>query len=325
MESKIKIEPVLFFKRTNPPVFVISAIIMLMFILAVTLFTRVSKSFFDSIQLIIIEKFSWIFTVSTVLFLVLVLFLLLSRFGRIRLSSTNEEPEFGYVTWFAMMFSAGMGIGLVFWSIAEPIKHFINPPLIEPGTITPVDQAIGITFFHWGFHAWAVYVIVGLSLAYFSFRKGLPLTIRSCFYPLLGNKIYGRWGHCIDIFAVVGTMFGVATSLGLGAMQINSGLKFIGDCPETKLTQIALIALITLFATVSVVLGLKKGVSRLSYFNIMLSVILLAFVFILGPTLFIMNTFEEGLKNYFSNIIYFSYWSEWIATTEWKANWTIYY
>ena len=325
MESKIKIEPVLFFKRTSPPVFVISAIIMLVFILAVTLFTQISKSFFDSIQLIIIESFSWVFTVSTILFLVLVLFLLLSRFGSIRLSSANEEPEFGYVTWFAMMFSAGMGIGLVFWSIAEPIKHFIKPPLIEPGTITPVDQAISITFFHWGFHAWAIYVIVGLSLAYFSFRKGLPLTIRSCFYPLLGNKIYGRWGYCIDIFSVVGTMFGVATSLGLGAMQINSGLNFIGDCPETELTQVALIALITLFATISVVLGLKKGVSRLSYFNVIMSVILLAFVFILGPTLFIVNTFEEGLKNYLSNIIYFSYWSEWVATTEWKANWTIFY
>ena len=216
MESKIKIEPVLFFKRTNPPVFVISAIIMLVFILAVTLFSEVSKIFFDSIQLIIIEKFSWIFTVSTVLFLVLVMFLLFSRFGSIRLSSTNEEPEFGYVTWFAMMFSAGMGIGLVFWSIAEPIKHFIAPPLMGPGTPTSIDQAIGITFFHWGFHAWAIYMIMGLSLAYFSFRKGLPLAIRSCFYPLLGNKIYGRWGHCIDIFAVVGTMFGVATSLGLG-------------------------------------------------------------------------------------------------------------
>ena len=325
MESKIIIKPVLFFKRTNPPVFIISAIIMLMFILAVTLFSQVSKSFFDSIQLIIIEKFSWVFTVSTVLFLVLVLFLLLSRFGNIRLGSANEKPEFGYMTWFAMMFSAGMGIGLVFWSIAEPIKHFIAPPLIEPGTFTPIDQVIGITFFHWGFHAWAIYVLVGLSLAYFSFRKGLPLTIRSCFYPLLGNKIYGRWGHCIDIFAVVGTMFGVATSLGLGAMQINSGLNFIGECPETKLTQIALIALITLFATVSVVLGLEKGISRLSYFNVILSVILLAFVFILGPTLFIVTTFGEGLKNYFSNIIYFSYWSEWVATTDWKASWTIFY
>ena len=325
MESKIKIRQVLFFKRTNPPVFVISAIIMLGFILVSTLFTHSSKTFFDWVQFAIVKNLSWVFTVSTILFLVFVLFLLFSPFGSIRLSSADEKPEFGYATWFAMMFSAGMGIGLVFWSIAEPIKHYIVPPIMESATLTPAKQAIGITYFHWGFHAWAIYMVVGLSLAYFSFRKGLPLTIRSCFYPLLGNRIYGRWGHCIDIFAVVGTMFGVATSLGLGAMQINSGLNFIGECPETKLTQIALIALITVCATVSVVLGLEKGLSRLSHFNIMLSVILLAFVFILGPTMFIVNTFGEGVKNYLSNIVYFSYWSEWVAPTDWKANWTIFY
>ena len=325
MESKIKIRQVLFFKRTNPPVFVISAIIMLGFILVSTLFTHSSKTFFDWVQFAIVKNLSWVFTVSTILFLVFVLFLLFSPFGSIRLSSADEKPEFGYATWFAMMFSAGMGIGLVFWSIAEPIKHYIVPPIMESATLTPAKQAIGITYFHWGFHAWAIYMVVGLSLAYFSFRKGLPLTIRSCFYPLLGNRIYGRWGHCIDIFAVVGTMFGVATSLGLGAMQINSGLNFIGECPETKLTQIALIALITVCATVSVVLGLEKGISRLSHFNIMLSVILLAFVFILGPTMFIVNTFGEGVKNYLSNIVYFSYWSEWVAPTDWKAKWTIFY
>jgi choline/glycine/proline betaine transport protein len=325
MESKIKIQPVLFFKRTNLPVFVISAIIMLVFILAATLFNSSSKTFFDWVQFTIVKNLSWVFTLSAILFLVFVLFLLFSRFGSIRLSSADEKPEFGYATWFAMMFSAGMGIGLVFWSIAEPIKHYIAPPIVGSATLTPAKQAIGITYFHWGLHAWAIYMVVGLSLAYFSFRKGLPLTIRSCFYPLLGNKIYGPWGHCIDIFAVVGTMFGVATSLGLGVMQINAGLNFMGDCPETKLTQIVLIALITACATVSVVLGLEKGISRLSHFNIVLSLILLAFVFILGPTLFIVNTFGEGLKNYFSNIVYFSYWSEWVATTDWKANWTIFY
>jgi len=191
MESKIKIKPVLFFKRTNPPVFIISAIIMLGFILAATLFTSSSKTFFDWVQFAIVKNLSWVFTLSTILFLVFVLFLLFSRFGRIRLSSTDEKPEFSYATWFAMMFSAGMGIGLVFWSIAEPIKHYIAPPIVESATLTSAKQAIGITFFHWGLHAWAIYMVVGLSLAYFSFRKGLPLTIRSCFYPLLGNKIYG--------------------------------------------------------------------------------------------------------------------------------------
>ena len=224
-----------------------------------------------------------------------------------------------------MMFSAGMGIGLVFWSIAEPIKHYKDPPIAGSQMFAPIDQAVAITYFHWGLHAWAIYMVVGLSLAYFSFRKAMPLTIRSCFYPLLGRKIYGRWGHCIDTFAVVGTMFGVAASLGLGAMQVNSGLNFLGDCPETKMTQIILIALITACATTSVVLGLEKGISRLSHFNIWLSVILVSFVFFLGPTSFILQTFGQGLKDYLSNIVYFSYWSEWVATPDWQATWTIFY
>ncbi len=325
MSHAINTKPLLFFKRTNPPVFIASAIIMFLFIIGATLLPQLSKSLFDTIQSTIIEKFSWVFTVSTVLFLIFVLLLLISPFGRIRLGQPDDKPEFGYSTWFSMMFSAGMGIGLVFWSIAEPIKHFTNPPIYGPQSLSPTDQAIGLTFFHWGLHAWGVFMVVGLSLAYFSYRKGLPLTIRSCFYPLLGEKIYGRWGHCIDTFAVVGTMFGVATSLGLGAMQVNSGLNYLGDCPETKTTQIVLIALITACATASVVLGLKKGISRLSHLNIILSAVLIAFVFFLGPTLFILETFGNGLKTYLSNIFFFSYWSEQVAAPDWQASWTIFY
>jgi len=325
MEHEIKTKPVLFFKRTNPPVFISSAAIMLVFVLFSTLFASPSKSFFDAVQYVIVKNLSWVFTVSTVLFLVFVLYLLFSRFGGLRLGPPDAEPEFSYTSWFSMMFSAGMGIGLVFWSIAEPIKHFHSPPMQDSGDLTPVEQAMGITYFHWGLHAWAIFMVVGLSLAYFSYRKGLPLAIRSCFFPLLGKKIYGRWGHLIDTFAVAGTMFGVATSLGLGAMQVNSGLKFLGDCPETKLTQVVLIILITACATTSVVLGLQKGISRLSHLNILMSVVLICFVFILGPSMYIVQTFGESLKDYLGNIIYFSYWSEWVAGTDWQASWTIFY
>jgi choline/glycine/proline betaine transport protein len=325
MEHEIKTKPVLLFERTNPPVFIFSTIIMLVFILFSTLFSRSSKSFFDSIQFFVVKNLSWVFKVSTVLFLGFVLFLLFSRYGGLRLGPPDAEPEFSYTSWFSMMFSAGMGIGLVFWSIAEPIKHYSSPPIQDSETLTPSEQAMGITYFHWGLHAWAIFMVVGLSLAYFSYRKGLPLAIRSCFYPLLGKKIYGSWGHLIDIFAVVGTMFGVATSLGLGAMQVNSGLNFLGGCPETRLTQVVLIALITACATISVVLGLKKGISRLSHFNILMSVVLVFFVFILGPSMYIVRTFGESLKGYLSNIVYFSYWSEWVAGTDWQASWTIFY
>lgn len=290
-----------------------------------TFFTSSSKTFFDATQSMIVKNFSWVFTISTILFLLFVFFLLFGKLGRIRLGKPGEQPEFGYTTWFAMMFSAGMGIGLVFWSIAEPIKHFMNPPINNPGLGSASEQAMGITYFHWGLHAWAVFMVVGLSLAYFSFRKGLPFTIRSCLYPLLGNKIYGSWGNCIDIFAVVGTMFGVTTSLGLGAMQVNSGLNFLGDCPETKFTQIILIGLITAFATISVFLGLEKGISRLSHFNISLSVILVSFIFLIGPTGYILKTFGTGLKTYISNLAYFSYWTERVADADWQASWTIFY
>jgi len=325
MNHEIKIKPLLFFKRTNPPVFIVSVAIIFVFILLATQFTRSSKLFFDATQSVIVNNFSWVFTFSTTLFLGFVLFLLFSKMGCIRLGKPGEQPEFGYTTWFAMMFSAGMGIGLVFWSIAEPIKHYTNPPITGSKAFPAVEQAMGITYFHWGLHAWAIFMVVGLALAYFSFRKGLPFTIRSCFYPFLGKKIYGWWGHCIDIFAVVGTMFGVATSLGLGAMQVNSGLNFLGEYPETIMIQIVLIALITVCATTSVVLGLEKGISRLSHFNIWLSVILVSLIFFIGPTGFILQTFGDGLKNYFGNIVYFSYWSEWVATSDWQASWTIFY
>lgn len=325
MKHEIKTRPILFFQKTNPPVFMVSALIMLVFIFVATVFTDSSKTFFNFLQHSIVKNVSWVFTLCTVLFLGFVLFLLFSRFGNIRLGKNDERPEFGYATWFAMMFSAGMGIGLVFWSIAEPIKHYSAPPMEGSAVLAPIKQAMGITFFHWGLHAWAIFMVVGLSLAFFSYRKGLPLAIRSSFYPLLGERIYGPWGNFIDIFAVVSTMFGVATSLGLGAMQVNSGLNFLIGYAETRFTQIVLIILITACATTSVVLGLKKGISRLSHFNLWLSLILVSLVFVIGPSLFILKTFGESLKNYISNIVYFSYWSELIASREWKASWSIFY
>jgi len=325
MESKIKIESVLFFKRTNPPVFVISAIIMLVFILAVTLFTKVSKTFFDSIQLIIIEKFSWIFTVSTVLFLVLVLFLLLSRFGSIRLGSANEEPEFGYVTWFAMMFSAGMGIGLVFYSVAEPIFHYISPPYGVGHSVESAKTAMLFTYFHWGFHAWGIYAIVALALAFFAYNRGLPLTIRSAFYPLLGEKIYGPIGNVIDITAAVATLFGLTTSLGLGVKQINAGLHHLFGIPENNSIQILLIASITALATISVVLGLKKGIKRLSELNMGIALILMIFVFFCGPTIYLLNGFLQNIGQYASHLIELSFWTEAYEQSNWQKDWTIFY
>ncbi|MGP0630125.1 BCCT family transporter [Nitrospina sp. 32_T5] len=325
MKHEIPTRPLWFFTRTNPPVFVTAAAIMFLFILYGTLFTKTAQDVFTAVQTFVTGHFSWVFTITTCLLLFFALFLLFSPYGKIRLGKDSDRPEFSFATWFAMLFSAGMGIGLIYWSVAEPISHYKNPPISVPETERAAEQAMQLTFFHWGLHAWAIYCVVGMALAYFAFRKGLPLTIRSAFYPLLGDRIYGPFGHVIDIFSVVSTMFGVATSLGLGAMQVNSGLHFIAGVPQSVWVQVALISFITLIATFSVMLGLHKGISRLSHFNLWVAGIFLLFVFLAGPTLYILTTFGTTLANYAQNFLVLSVASETMYDVEWRSSWTTFY
>jgi choline/glycine/proline betaine transport protein len=322
---EIELKPLGFFKRTNPPVFLLSAAVMVVFILSSTFFTESARDFFGHLQFLITHYFSWVFTFVTTVILLAMIYLLFSPIGKLRLGGPDERPEFSRVTWFAMLFSAGMGIGLVFWSIAEPISHYMNPPSGPGETLEAARQAMRITFFHWGFHAWAVYCMMGLALAYFAFRLRLPLTIRSVFYPVLGNRIYGPWGHAIDIFAVVSTMFGVSTSLGLGAMQVNSGLNFITGWEESTFHQVLLIAGITAVATTSVVLGLVKGISRLSHFNLWLSAGFLLFVLAAGPTVFLFSNFFETIGDYLPQVFTLGIWSESFPDEDWRASWTTFY
>jgi len=324
-KNGIELKPLLFFKRTNPPVFLFSAAVMVIFILSSTFFTRTAHKFFNAIQGFITHYFSWVFTFATTVILLAMAYLLFSPIGKIRLGRPEDKPEFNGITWFAMLFSAGMGIGLVFWSIAEPVSHYMNPPYGTGKTLEAARQAMSITFFHWGFHAWAIYCLMGLALAFFSFRLGLPLTIRSVFYPLLGERIYGPWGHAIDIFAVVSTMFGVSTSLGLGAMQVNSGLNYIAGWQESTFHQTLLIAGITAVATTSVVLGLVKGISRLSHFNLWLSAGFLLFVLVAGPTLFLFDNFFQTFTDYLPQVFTLGVWSETLPDAEWRASWTTFY
>jgi len=325
VDTPIPIKPIGVFKRTNPPVFLWSALTIFGFILVSTLFTQSAREFFQTLQTFIATYFSWVFTLTTTLVLLFALFLLFSPWGRIRLGAPDEKPEFSWITWFAMLFSAGMGIGLVFWSIAEPISHYAQPPVPDDSFLPRAEQAMQITYFHWGLHAWAIYCVVGLALAYFAFRIKLPLTIRSAFYPILGQRIFGPIGNVIDIFAVVSTMFGVSTSLGLGAMQVNAGLNFIAGVEESPLHQVTLIALITAAATVSVVLGLVKGISRLSHFNLWLGVGFMLFVLLAGPTLFVLQTLGSSLLNYAEHIWVMGYWSEVEVGAEWRSQWTTFY
>ena len=230
-----------------------------------------------------------------------------------------------------MLFSAGMGIGLVFWSVGEPMWHFIGPPSlfgVEGSSGASAQAAMAVTIFHWGFHAWAIYAVIGLALAFFCFNKGLPLTPRSAFYPLIGDKIYGFWGHLIDIIAVFATIFGLATSLGLGAQQVNAGLTTLfGVAAANVGVQVILIAIITGIAIISVVTGLKKGVKILSQFNIYLALLLTLFVLILGPTLFLFDSLGQNIGSYLSNIIPLSTWTESYGPVEagWQHSWTVFY
>jgi choline/glycine/proline betaine transport protein len=309
----------------NPPVFIGSAILILAFVIFGAAFSETAASVFNSVQGWIVDTFGWFYLLSVGVFLIFSLSLAISSFGAIKLGPDHSEPDYGYTSWFAMLFSAGMGIGLLFFGVAEPIMHFTSPPVGEGGTTAAAREAMSITFFHWGVHAWAIYAVVGLSLAYFGFRHNLPLTIRSALYPLIGERIYGPIGHAVDIFAVLGTMFGIATSLGFGVLQINAGLNFLFDLPESVYVQIALIGGITLLATASVVAGLDAGIKRLSELNLVLAVVLVVFVMLLGPTLFLMQSLVQNTGLYLSEVVNMTFNMFAYEPNDWIGSWTLFY
>ncbi|MBZ9628548.1 BCCT family transporter [Psychroflexus sp. CAK57W] len=309
----------------NGPVFFSSTILIVIGIVLTLIYGDAAEEFFNKTQTQVAEFGGWIFVLSVNVFLIFVLFLAFGKYGKIRLGGKDAEPEFKTLSWFSMLFSAGMGIGLLFWSVAEPVTHFGNPPGAEANTVAAAKEAMNYTFLHWGFHAWAIYALVGLALAFFTYSRGLPLTIRSVFYPFLGDKIYGVIGDVIDIFAVLATLFGLATSLGFGVQQVAAGLEQVFGMSSGITTQVLLIAGITGIATISVVLGVDKGVKVLSEWNIRIAVVLLLLVVILGPTLFIFESYLENLGNYFSSVVEISLWNESFTGGDWQNNWTLFY
>lgn len=267
----------------------------------------------------------WFFVLSVNIFLAFCIYLVFSPFGNIRLGGQKATPDFSVFAWFAMLFSAGMGIGLLFFSVAEPLIHFSNPPLPVDSQAEAASQAMQFTFLHYGLHAWAIYAIVGLSLAFFAFNQKLPLTIRSIFHPMLGAKIHGPIGDVIDIIAVVATLFGLATSLGFGVQQVASGLHHLFDTPNTTWMQVGLIVFITLIATTSVVLGIDKGVRVLSEFNMRLALVFLIFMLALGPTLFLLDGLIQNTGIYLQDLIRLGTWTENYSGGEWQHSWTVFY
>lgn len=282
---------------------------------------------FSALQGWIVYTFGWFYMLCIALFLLFVLYLAFSRFGAVRLGPDDSEPEYSRLSWFAMLFSAGIGIGLLFFGVAEPLLHFAAPPAegIAPQSPQAARFAMNATFLHWGIHGWAVYVLIGLALAYFAYRHDLPLTLRSALYPLLGDRIHGPIGNAVDIAAVIGTVFGVATSLGLGVLQVNAGLNYLFGVPEVPWVQVSLIAAITLMATVSVVAGLDAGIKRLSELNMILAVVLLLAVFVLGPTVFLLSAFLQNVGAYASEIVALTFRQFAYQPNEWLGGWTLFY
>lgn len=273
----------------------------------------------------IIDSFSWFYVLAVAFFLILLIFIAISDMGKIKLGPEHSSPEYSKGSWFAMLFTAGMGIGLMFFGVAEPVMHYVSPPTGDGETLASAQQAMRITFFHWGLHAWAIYALVGLSLAYFSFRHNLPLKVRSALYPLVGKKIYGPVGDAVDTFATLGTIFGVATTLGFGVTQINSGLNYLFGIQQSVAIQVGLIVFVSFLASLSVGFGLDKGIKRLSELNLILALVLLLFVFFTSSSIYILQTTIQNAGQYVSNLFSMTFNLYAYQPNGWIGGWTIMY
>ncbi|MGM0532123.1 MAG: BCCT family transporter [Bacteroidota bacterium] len=315
----------------HPQVAFIAGGLILLFIVLTFIYRDQSEVFFQGILDSIGDTFGWLYILAANFFVIVMILFAASKYGNLRIGGPDALPEFSTFSWYAMLISAGMGIGLMFWSVAEPIFHYSEPsPMFETTAQTPgaAQSALGVTYFHWGLHPWGIYALVGLSLAFFAYNRGLPLTIRSVFYPLLGNKIYGFWGNFIDILSVLATLFGLATSLGLGVQQVASGLNYLFGFPDETGYVVLLIGIITFFATMSVVAGLDNGVRRLSAGNLYMAGIFMLFIIIVGPTIYIFKAFTQNLGFYLQNLPQLSFWVETYhgaEGSEWQNLWTIFY
>ena len=313
----------------NAPVFLTSSFTIIVFVLVALVFQEKATVLFEDIRKWMTSRLDWVFLLTCSLLVVFCLYLIISPLGKIRLGGQHAVPDYSTPTWIAMLFSAGLAIGLVYWGIAEPVQHFQTPPfnmtkvydaaqvydaqhLLPDPNHPDVKAARSMSFaavaFHWGLHAWTGYAVVGLALAFFTYNRGLPLALRSAFYPLLGERVWGWPGHVVDTLAVFATLFGLAPSLGLGSQQVAAGLNYLFNIPATSATEVTIIVLITLMATGSVLSGLDVGIKRLSQINIWIMVTLFSFVIVVGPTSVIFMTFFQGLGDYMVKIVPFSNW-----------------
>jgi len=307
------------------PVFLPAVLITLLLVIGTISNPELAGKAFSETLAWITTTFGWFYMLSVAIFLVFIVSVAASSWGNIKLGPNHSEPQYSFPEWFAMLFSAGYGVALLYFGVAEPVLHYASPPTGAAETIDAAKQAMQISFFHWGFHIWAIYGVVGLALAYFAFRHGLPLSIRSALYPLIGEKIYGPIGHTVDVFAILGTLFGIATTLGLSVTQINSGLHYLWpSIPINTTVQIIAIIAISCLATISVVAGMDKGVKRLSILNIVLAVSLMSFVFVVGPTIHILESFLQNTGSYLNSIVERTFNLQAYTSSDWIGNWTLF-
>ena len=309
----------------NPPVFITTLIFIVLSLLYCLIYINEIDDWFANLQLQVTSNLGWFLICTVNIILFFCLYLAFSKFGQIKLGGEHAEPEFSNLSWFAMLFSAGMGIGIMFYSVAEPVSHFTHPPRETSTTFQQAAQAMNFTSLHWGLHAWSIYAIVGLALAFFAYNRNLPMTFRSLFYPFFGEKIHGWLGHSIDILSALATIFGLATSLGLGVTQISSGFNFLLGWEITPIYQSLIILIIISIATISVFSGLDKGVKILSSANMFIALGLMLLVMILGPTLFIFKSFVQNTGSYLASFIEISTWNDAFQDEGWQNTWTIFY
>ena len=309
----------------NPRVFWGASAIIAAMLLATIAMPGRADTAFKAAQDWTIDTFGWFYIAAVAVFLVVVLVLGFGPAGKLKLGPDDAEPDFPYLSWLAMLFAAGMGIGLMYFAVAEPIQHYISPPEAPSGTILAAREAMAITFHHYGVHAWAIYALVGLSLAYFTYRKDLPLTLRSGLSPLLGRRVNGPLGDAIDIFAVCGTVFGVSTSLGFGVSQMTAGLAYNYGLPDTLFVKVIVIVLVMGAATLSVLSGADRGIRRLSELNLTVAVLLMLFVLAVGPTLFLLRALVQNFGLYLDHFVMRTFTLYAYEPRAWMADWTLFY
>ncbi|MGM7723442.1 BCCT family transporter [Metabacillus sp. Hm71] len=312
-------------KLKENSVFTISLLLTLIFIIWGVFFTDNLAKVTDLIYNGSIDYLGWVYLGATLFFVIFSIYLMFSKYGNIRLGRKTDKPDFNTASWLAMLFGAGMGIGIVYWSVAEPVTHYTDPPVGKGFTVDAANTAMKYTFFHWGLDPWAIYTVIGLALAFFQYNKRLPAAISSAFHPILGDRIYGPIGKTIDVLSIFATVFGIATSLGLGAMQVTAGMHDIFAVPNTLVIQLVVIAVATVLFIISINTGLEKGIQYLSNSAMILSFALMLLILIVGPTMTIIKVLFNTTGIYISDFIHMSLRLKPFGEGEWIASWTLFY